>query len=48
VVSATAQKELIKRINCKSISTGHVPHVENPKILAEAILKSEKFKKQFK
>jgi len=43
IFSATAQKELVKTINCNkefSINTGHVPHVENPKILAEAILRS--------
>jgi pimeloyl-ACP methyl ester carboxylesterase len=43
IFSATAQKELVKTINCNkaiSINTGHVPHVENPEILAEIILKS--------
>ena len=43
ILSATAQKELVKIINCNkaiSINTGHVPHVENPELLAETILKS--------
>ncbi len=43
IFSATAQKNLVKTINCNkaiSINTGHVPHVENPEILAETILNS--------
>lgn len=43
ILSATAQREIVKTINCNkaiSINTGHVPHVENPEILAETILKS--------
>jgi len=43
MLSASAQKELVKTINCTkeiSINTGHIPHVENPEILAESILKS--------
>jgi pimeloyl-ACP methyl ester carboxylesterase len=44
ILSAAAQKELAKIINCNkiiSINMGHVPHVENPELLAETILKSE-------
>jgi pimeloyl-ACP methyl ester carboxylesterase len=43
IISATAQKELVKKINCNkaiSINTGHVPQVENPELLAETILRS--------
>jgi len=43
ILSAPAQRELVKKINCNkaiSINTGHVPHVENPELLAEIILNS--------
>ena len=43
ILSAAAQKKLVERVNCNkaiSIHTGHVPHVENPELLAETILNS--------
>ncbi len=37
------KRNFVERVNCNkaiSINTGHVPHVENPELLAETILKS--------
>ena len=42
IISQAAQKKLIQIVNCSksvSIPTGHVPHVENPQALADAIAK---------